>query len=413
MGFLAVVSPAEALERLRAAVSPRPAGREEVCLADALGRVAAVDAGAEADVPGFARSIVDGYAVRAQDTFGAGPEQPAYLELAGEVTIGRAAGGELAGGKTMAIPTGGMLPPGADAVVMMEHTSELGGGTVEVLRPAAPGENVMAADEDIRAGEVVVRAGRRLFPADLGALAAAGVTTVEVFVVPRVAVLSTGDELVPPEESPRPGQVRDVNAVTLAAALARDGARVVRWPTIVPDREEDLRQAVSAACREADLVLLSGGSSVGRADLVPRVLDGLGPPGVLAHGLNIRPGKPTVVAVCGAVPALGLPGHPVSAVVVYEVLVRPLLRLLAGESGPLRAPTVIARIDRNVPVRGGIEEYVRVVLAGSDDGLWAEPVLGKSGAINTLARADGLVTVPATRRGLHRGDQVEVRLLRW
>lgn len=411
MGFFAVVSPGEVLERLRRSISPRP-GREEVSLDEALGRVAAGAVTAEADVPGFDRSIVDGYAVRARDTFGAGPEQPAYLELAGEVSMGLAAGGEVAAGRAMSIPTGGMLPSGADAVVMLEHTAELGGGTIEVLRPAAPGENVMAVGEDLRVGQVAVPAGRRLFPADLGALAAAGVTTVPVFAVPRVALLSTGDELVPPDRAPGPGQVRDINAVALAAALARDGARVRRLG-IVPDREEDLRQAAGEALRAAELVLLSGGSSVGRADLVPRVLDSLGPPGVLAHGLNIRPGKPTVAAVCGNVPALGLPGHPVSALVVYEVLVRPLLRLLTGESGPAIRPAVFARLTENVAVRGGTEEYVRVILTSGEDGLAAEPVPGKSGAVSTLARADGLVRVPPARRGLHRGDQVEVWLLRW
>lgn len=412
MGFFAVVSPPAALERLRDALAAREAGREEVPLAGARGRVAAADTLARSDVPGFARSIVDGYAVRAQDTFGAGPEQPAYFELAGEVSMGRAAGVEVSAGQAVTIATGGMLPAGADAVVMLEHTSELGGGTVEVLRAVGPGENVMAADEDLGAGQVVVPSGRRLAPADLGALAAAGVTRVEVFVPPRVALFSTGDELVRPEATPRPGQVRDVNAVTLAAALERDGARVSA-PAIVADREEELGQAIAGACREVDLVLLSGGSSVGRADLVARVLDGLGPPGVLAHGLGIRPGKPTVVATCGQVAVLGLPGHPVSALIVYEVLVRPLLRWLAGEEGRLWEPAVSARLDRNVPVKGGSEEYLRVVLSPGEDGLWAAPVLGKSGAVSTLARADGLVRVPASRRGLHRGDAVEVKLLRW
>ncbi len=390
---------------------------EEVLLADALGRVAAVDVVARSHVPGFARSTVDGYAVRASDTFGAGPEQPAYLELAGEVTVGKPARVQLKAGAAAAVPTGGMVPPGADAVVMLEYTAQLdaadGGRLIEVVRAVAPGENLMAADEDLRAGQVVVNAGRRLFSPEIAVLAAAGVVTVSVSSRPRVAVLSTGDELVPPEAVPGPGQVRDVNSVALAAAVRRDGGRVV-LRALLPDVEVRLREGVLHACEQADLVLLSGGSSVGPADLVPRVLDGLGPPGVLAHGLAIRPGRPTVVAACGSVPVIGLPGHPVSALVVYEVLVRPILRWLEGENYRARlAPVVPAKIAHQLAASGGIDEYVRVRLVEGEDGWWAEPVLGKSGAVGTLARADGLVRVPAERRGLERGDVVEVRLLRW
>jgi molybdopterin molybdotransferase len=372
--------------------------------------VTAVDVPAADAVPGFARSTVDGYAARAGDTFGASPEQPAYLELIGQVLMGRPANREVSSGMTVQVPTGGMLPPGSDAVVMLEYATHLGGGdTLEVVRPVAPGENVMAAGEDFARGAVVVPAGRRLLPADLGALAAAGLRTVVVHRRPRVAILSTGDELVPVEEAPGPGQVREINSVALAASVIGDGGHP-RQLGIVPDREEQLIEAVTRACRQADLVLLSGGSSVGKADLVPTVLAGLGQ--VLAHGLAVKPGKPTAVALCDDVPVIGLPGHPVSALVVYDILVGPLLRLLAGEREVYPSPGVRARLTRNLPVRGGVEEHVRVRLVEGEAGWEAEPLPGKSGAISSLARADGLVRVAASRRGLHEGDEVEVRLLR-
>jgi molybdopterin molybdotransferase len=379
-------------------------------LLQALGRVTAFDVPAAAAVPGFARSTVDGYAVRARDTFGSSAEQPAYLELNGQVIMGRRADREVSSGMAVQVPTGGMLPPGSDAVVMLEYATDLGGGeTLEVVRPVAPGENVMAAGEDFAAGAVVVPAGRRLLPADLGALAAAGIRTVVVHGRPRVAILSTGDELVPADEAPEPGQVREVNSVSLAAAIMADGGAPLLLG-IVPDRESDLAEAVIGACREADLVLLSGGSSVGKADLVPAVLARLGQ--VLAHGLAVKPGKPTAIAVCREVPVIGLPGHPVSALVVYDILVGPLLRFLAGEREVYPAPGVRAKLTRNLPVRGGVEEHVRVRLIEGESGWAAEPLPGKSGAISSLARADGLVRVPASRRGLHEGDEVEVRLLR-
>jgi len=407
--FLKVISPADAMQRLRSALPGRPSRGEELELLPALGRVTAFDVLAADAVPGFARSTVDGYAVRARDTFGAGPEQPAYLELKGQVIMGRRAEGEVSPGTAIQVPTGGMLPPGGDAVVMLEYAAELGGDMLEVVRPVAPGENVMAAGEDFARGAVVVPAGRRLQPADLGALAAAGLRTIVVQPRPRVAILSTGDELVAVDEEPGPGQVREVNSVSLAAAIIGDGGDPLLLG-IVPDRESELAEAVIGACRQAGLVLLSGGSSVGKADLVPAVLARLGQ--VLAHGLAVKPGKPTVVAVCGDIPVIGLPGHPVSALVVYDVLVGPLVRLLAGEREVYPVPGLRARLTRNLPVRGGVEEHVRVRLIEGESGWAAEPLPGKSGAISSLARADGLVRVPASRRGLNEGDEVEVRLLR-
>ncbi|HCC33057.1 MAG TPA: molybdopterin molybdenumtransferase MoeA, partial [Clostridiales bacterium] len=212
------------------------------------------------------------------------------------------------------------------------------------------------------------------------------------------------------DEEPGPGQVREVNSIALAASVVGDGGHPLQLG-IVPDREDQLAEAVTGACRQADLVLLSGGSSVGKADLVPAVLAKLGQ--VLAHGLAVKPGKPTALAVCEGVPVIGLPGHPVSALVVYAILAGPFLRFLAGERGAYPAPTVRARLTRNLPVRGGVEEHVRVLLAEGEAGWDAEPLPGKSGAISSLARADGLVRVPASRRGLDEGDEVEVRLLRW
>lgn len=418
----------EARRLLLDAVAPaarRRAGSppDMVPLAAAVGRVLARDAVAGDDVPGFARSRVDGYAVRARDTFGASDGAPAYLELVGEVLMGEAAGVALPppGGPglpaAVAVPTGGMLPAGADAVVMLEHVEVAGAGgpaagrpVIAVLRPAAPGQNVVSAGDDARRGERVVQAGRRLRPQEVGALAGIGWAEVPVYPAPEVALLSSGDEVVPPERPCGPGQVRDMNGPALAAALGRDGARV-RTPGIVPDRRDDLLAALRAAAG-ADLVLISGGSSVGARDLVARAVAELGPPGVLCHGIAIRPGKPTLIASANGVALVGLPGHPVSALVVYELVVRGALRALAGEA-PAAEPDRWrrARLACDVGSVIGRDDYISVELDRRDGGAWATPVPGNSSLMTGLVRARGLVRIPARMSGAAAGDEVDVLCL--
>jgi len=396
------------------ALYPRfaPVGVEEVDLPAALDRVLAAALPAPENVPAFPRSSMDGYAVRAADTFGASVAAPQYLDIKGEVPMGAAPARPVGIGETLRVPTGAMLPPGADAVVMLEYTAEHPDGTLEVRRPVAPGENLLQPGEDVRLGEVLFLGGSRLRPQDLGLLAALGVTRLPVFRRPRVAVLSSGDEIVPITEKPAPGQVRDSNAHLAAAQVAEWGG-IPAISGIVPDDFEALTGALAAALKDADLILISGGSSVGARDLTLEAIKALPGAAVLAHGVAIRPGKPTILAAVGSppLPLLGLPGHPASAAVVMEVLGKPLLARLAGlTSLPPWGEEVTAHLSRNLAGASGREDYVRVRLRPEGETLWADPVLGPSGLLSPLVKSDGLVMIPLGVEGLLRGEAVAVRL---
>jgi molybdopterin molybdotransferase len=405
--FFQVVDLEEALVRARA-FAPLPA--ERTPLATARGRVLAADLVAETDLPGFRRSTMDGYAVRAASTFGASDAAPALLSVAGAVEMGRAAGVEVAPGQAARILTGGMLPAGADAVVMVEHTETIDETTIEVTRTVAPGQNVVEADEDARRGETLLERGTRLRPQEVGLLAAMGVTEVDVHRLPRVAILSTGDEVVPVEEAPGPGRVRDVNRHTLGALVERTGG-LPRPLGIVPDDLEALRDASVRALESADVVLLSGGSSVGSRDLTLEVIGSLPDAEVLLHGVAIKPGKPTILASVGGKAFWGLPGHVASAMIVFHVLVRPHLQHVAG-ARPAPVLRLPARLARNVASVHGRRDFLRVRLEDRDDGPpVAHPVLGKSGLIRTMVEADGLVEIGRDVEGLDAGAEVLVEPL--
>ncbi len=397
------------------ALYPRfaPAGTKEVDLSAAVSRVLAKAVAAPEDVPGFLRASMDGYAVAARDTFGASVGAPQYLEIKGEVAMGAAPARHVAPGEALRVPTGGMLPAGADAVVMVEYTAEHPDKTLEVRRAVAPGENVLQPGEDVRSGEPLFAAGTRLRPQDIGLLAALGITRLAVYQRPRVTILSSGDEIVPIDRRPGPGQVRDANAYLAAAQVQEWGGRPL-IEGIIADDFAALRAALAAAVSEADLILISGGSSVGVRDLTLAAIQDLPGAEVLVHGVAIRPGKPTILAAVGetgAKPLLGLPGHPASAAVVMEVLGRPLLEHLAGlKARAAWGRTVAASLSRNLAGASGREDYVRVRLRPGDGALWADPVLGPSGLISPLVRSDGLVMIPLGVEGLFKGEQVEVRL---
>ena len=377
-------------------------------LGDALGRVPAAPVLAPHDLPGFARATVDGYAVRAADTFGASESLPAYLTVTGSVTMGAAATADVAPGVAVAIPTGGALPRSADAVVMVEHTQEPLPGSIEVMRPAAPGDGMVRADEDARAGVELVPAGRPLRAQDLGMLAAAGVTTLGVHARPRVAIVSTGDEVVAPQTPVlEPGQVRDATAVALAA-LVCDAGGEPDPRGIVPDDRVALEQALRRARDGCDMVVVSAGSSVGARDETAAAVAALGEPGIWCHGLAIRPGKPTLLADCDGVPVVGLPGNPRSALVVFRLIGVPLVRLVGGITAPPPDPVVRARLERDLPSAAGRLDVVQVRLRG---GL-AAPLFGKSALLSMLAAADGYVVVPEPATGLAGGTDVDVVLLR-
>jgi molybdopterin molybdotransferase len=402
--FFATRTVAEALALLPG--DPVP-GEEAVPLADALGRVPARPVGSPSALPGFARSTVDGYAVRAADTYGASEGLPAYLEVVGGVVMGRAPEVAVAPGTAATMPTGGVLPDGADAVVMVEHTQETMPGSVEVTRPVAPGDGTVRADEDVAEGSVLVPDGRPVRPQDLGLLAAAGVTSVPVRARPVVAVLSTGDEVVPPDTAVLdPGQVRDATSAALAG-LVREAGGEPRPLGIVADDEERLEAALRSATGSADLVVVSAGSSVGARDETATVVSRLGSPGLLCHGIAVRPGKPTLLAVCDGVPVLGLPGNPLSALVVFRLLGVPLVRRLAGITRPAPDRTVRARLRRPVASAAGRLDVVQVRL---DDGpeVGAHPVLGASALLSVLTRADGYLLVPEDATGLDPGTEVDV-----
>ena len=408
--FLELLPPAEALALLLEQLpAPRPP-LETVETAQALGRVTAQPVIAAEPLPAFARSTVDGFAVRARDTFGASDSLPMYLALAGEVPMGRAPGLSLAPGQAALIHTGGMLPEGADAVVMLEYTQAARPGELEVLRAAAPGENVLRAGEDVAVGDEVLPAGVRLRPAEIGGLMALGLTRVPAARPPRVGILSSGDEVIDPAQPPQPGQVRDVNSYTLAALVQAHGGSPQRRG-ILPDRRADLESALRAALEDCDLVVVTAGSSASARDLTAEVIDSLGRPGVLAHGVNVKPGKPTILAVCQGKPVIGLPGNPVSALVIAGLFVAPLVDYLLGLPLDRPRPALPARLAVNLASQAGREDFVPVRLLPGPQGYTADPIFYKSNLIFTLARADGLVHIPADATGLEAGAQVLVELL--
>jgi molybdopterin molybdotransferase len=382
---------------------------ETIPTIEALGRVTAAPTRSPMALPAFPRTTVDGYAVRAADTLGASESLPAYLSVVGEVPMGKAAAVEVGPGQAAVVHTGGMIPPGADAAVMIERTQKLDERDIEVLRAVAVGENIINVGEDIQTGDAILPAGRLLRPQDIGGLLAVGLTQVSVSRRPRVALITTGDEVIPPDQPLGPGQVRDINTFTLAGLVQQAGGEP--WALgIIPDHFEALQAAAQRALAEADVVVMSAGSSVSVRDMTGEVINQLGQPGVLVHGISFRPGKPTVLAVCDGKPVFGLPGNPVSAMVVFGLLVTPTLWRWQGLSYPPEPRTVSARLAKNVASVAGREDRVQVRLEQRDDGLWAEPVFGASNLIFTLVKADGMIKIPLDKTGLTTGERVEVQL---
>jgi molybdopterin molybdotransferase len=406
--FFNVLAPDVALQTLLDRLQT-PLAAETIPTSRAWGRVTAAAILAPEHLPAFARSTMDGYAVRARDTFGASESLPAYLDVVGEVPMGQAPQITLAVGQTAVAYTGGMLAQGADAVVMVENTQAIDASSIEVLRPVAPGENVIQVGEDVRVGETIVPAGALLRPQDIGGLVALGITHVEVRRRPRVAIVSTGDEIVPPDSAPAPGQIRDINTYTIAALVEQAGGLPVSLGVIKDDYETQRHMAV-AALDQADMLVFSAGSSVSSRDMTVQVLNSMGPPGVLVHGIAHRPGKPTIIALIEDKPAFGLPGNPVSAMIVFRILVRPALYALMGCPQMPQPKTIRARLTKNIASVTGREDHVQVRLRHVDNVLQAEPVFGKSNLIYTLIRADGMVVVPLDQGGLYAGEEVTVQI---
>ena len=406
--FFNVRSPSQAFDDLRPHISAITE-RETIPTTLALGRVIAEEIRSSEDLPSFAKSSMDGFSVRARDTFGASESLPALLEVVADMPTGVSSDAALNVGEAAVAYTGGVLAQNADAVVMIERTQPADETSIEVLRPVVPGENVVQVGEDVHAGDILFKPGHIIRPQDIGGLLALGITDVRVLRKPTVAIVSTGDELVPPDISPPPGKIRDINTYTIAARVAQCGAE----PVIIglaPDEYEPQLQAAREGVRAADVVVFSAGSSLSTRDMTADVFNQLGDPGVLLHGISIKPGKPTIVAVADGKPLFGLPGNPVSALVVFDLLVAPAIHLLSGASSPPTANTVNATLTADIPSESGREDYIPVTLSDSDGVLSATPVFGKSNLIYTLINSDGLIQVPTHSGGLYAGEKVCVRL---
>jgi molybdopterin molybdotransferase len=389
-----------------------PVGTERVATVRARSRVLAEDLFSQVNLPHFHRAAMDGYAVKAKDTFGASQSLPAYLKLAGVVEMGKEATQALNKGEAMRISTGGMMPPDADAVVMVEYTDETDGGLVEIHRAVSPGQNVIQIGDDIKKGEPVFSQGRRLRGHDLGALTGVGIASITVYRRPRVALISTGDEIVDAEIDPQPGQVRNINQHSLAGLIEEAGGELKDWGVIRDDRAQ-LTEAIGAALDWADAVLLSGGSSMGAKDIALETILSFPDSQFIFHGISIAPGKPTIFAKACGKPILGLPGYPVSALVIFDLFGAPMLRRLGGESRDALqrfSHTVRAKLKTNIASQIGREDYVRVVMEGEGASFVATPLPSKSGAIFTLVKADGMVRIGMNQDGLEQGEEVDVIL---
>jgi molybdopterin molybdotransferase len=405
--MLSVKSPSEALSIVLSATGElMPA--EQVPITSALSRVLAGDITAEEFVPDFDRSAVDGYAVVSSDTFGCSESMPAMLRFKGEVEIGKKPELTVTKGECVYVPTGGEIPQGADSMVMIEYAVDYGDGMRYIIKPSAPGAHIVYRGDDVKPGKTVLQSGRTLRAQDIGVLAALGHENVTVRKKPRVGIISTGDELIGIGGKPSGSKVRDINSYTLYAAAESCGSEPVLYG-ICPDDPEALREKVKRASSECDITLISGGSSVGLKDATYRIVEELSDSGVLLHGIAVKPGKPTIFGVIGGHPVFGLPGHPVSAFFVFDLLVRPLLRKMTGAC-ELAGRKVSAVLTSNIPSNHGREEYVNVRLTQKENELFAEPVHGKSGLITVLSGSDGFVRIERDCEGLQSGARIEVLL---
>ena len=425
--FLTLLPPDESRSLLLSYLSQPKLDSESIDVIHALNRTLAEDILAPHPLPDFRRTTVDGYAVRAGDTYGATDSLPAYLTLIGEVPMGDAPSFEIGSGQCALIHTGGMLPDGTDAVVMLEYTQSAHENEIEIFRAVADGENIIRVGEDVAQGQTVLTKGTLLRPAEIGGLLALGITSVRVVKKPVVGLISTGDEVIDPSQSPRPGQVRDINSYTLGALVEKSGGTAKRYG-IISDQFEALKESAAKALSECDVVVITAGSSASTRDMTADVIRQLGEPGVLVHGINTRPGKPTILGVCNGKAVIGLPGNPVSALVNGYLFVVPVIEKLLGAL-PRPKATVHARLTVNLPSQAGREDWIPVKLTtetlSHEDSKTsslrdsvvrqieyiADPIFGKSNLIFTLASADGLLRIHPDATGLSVGEMVEVILI--
>src|SRR5690554_493563 len=407
MEFFKVVSVNDARELIQNEFGNYQMGSEEVSLLQAQGRVLSVDVVSDINVPEFDRSTVDGYAIQVEDSHGATESIPSILEVLGEVLMGETPNYEVKTGQAVYVPTGGMMPMGATGMIMIENTEKMDQETVLLFKPISKGENMVFKGEDIKIGQVALQAGRRIGPNEIGVLASLGIKNVKVIKRPKVYILSTGDEVIDLDEELQMGKIRDINSYALSAMIKEMGAEVA-GREIVKDNYELLMSGVKNALKEADIVLLSGGSSVGTRDYTHKVITDLKGKGVLAHGLSIKPGKPTIIGDGQGKLIVGLPGHPVSSIVVFKAIVQPYIQSLL--KAPSHSRMVEAITTHNFPSSPGKETYHMVTLKAEDGKILATPSFGKSGMITLLSRSNGYIVIAEHEEGIDKGETREVYL---
>ncbi|WP_352419647.1 gephyrin-like molybdotransferase Glp [Proteiniborus sp.] len=381
---------------------------EEINILDSINRVLAEDILAYNNVPEFNRSTVDGYAVKSSDTHGASESIPSFLSLLGEVRMGENTDIKISSGEAIYVPTGGMIPDGADAVIMIEYAEKLDDSTLMAYKPLSCGENTILKGDDIKKGEKVIEKGKKLTPQDIGALAALGISKIKVFKKPRFFIISTGDEIVDIDEKLTMGKVRDINGYALYSLIVKLGGEVV-GRSIVKDDFELLRNSVEEALFLSDIVIISGGSSVGTRDYTSKVINSFNGKGVFIHGVSIKPGKPTIIGEGKGKPIIGLPGHPVSSVIVFKVFIEYFMKYMMNVKENINKTTAI--LDFNFPSSPGKETYQMVNTIERNGKTYAVPSFGKSGMITLLSKSDGYIVLKPHEEGISKGDVREVYFL--
>lgn len=408
MKFLKISTLEEARQKLFEQMSSYILSSESVALEFSLNRVLAEDLSATENIPDFRRSTVDGYALISKDTQGAGESIPSFLSLLGSVEMGKPANFTVTSGTTCEVPTGAMLPAGADAVVMLEYCESLG-DDIAVYKSVAYGENTIDIGDDVKKSALLPVKNKFLQPKDLGVLAAAGYFTVKVYTRPKISIISTGDELVSPGKPLEPGKIRDINSFSLAAAAQESGFSVADT-NVLPDDEEILTKSILQAMETSQIVVISGGSSAGKKDLTAKIIENVASEGIHTRGLAIKPGKPTILGydVPTQTVLAGLPGHPISAMVVFELLLGQVYRELLGAAPKMPIP---GRLSRNVPASPGKLTFYPCKLTWENDNYSVTPVLYKSGLITGISQADGYFLIEKDREGLNVGERVLVTLI--
>jgi len=412
-GFMTLTRIDEALSLFFSKVDIARRPGERIPIAQALDRVLAEDVIAAVDVPDFDRAAVDGYAVKAEDTYGASSANPLVLDVVGTVEIGTPSKAILGRQQAMWIATGAAIPDGADAVVMVEYSEKISEERVEIHSSLTPWENVSRRGEDVQKGEKILLKGASLQPQDLGILAALGYNEVEIVEKPHIAVLSTGNELVAAGDTVEKGRVIDSNRPILTAMVESLGGEAIDLG-IARDDFEEIRSRIISGLERSDIVLVSGGTSVGKGDLAPEIIGGIGKPGIIVHGLSMRPGRPTALAAADGKPIVLLPGFPVAAMISFDAVVKPIiLRMLGASVDQFWGRVVRARMLRRVPSSIGNRTFARVIVTRVGGGFVAEPLrTSGSGVISSMIRANGLIVIPENKEGFEEGEEVEVTLLR-